>query len=201
MVDDIFADIEEAADKDKEDKTIDLGPISRLVDQQAMLERTALETHVQNLYSFIKLNNMSIETIEEAMKLRAKDLFKVRQVQIPEMMKEFGLNAIESTSGTAIKIMDGLSVTIKDADKLHAFLRKNEAGDLIKNKITIEVENEEKRKEVVKLLESKELNYEVKEAVHNATLKKHVKDLRKDGKDLPNESVKIYEYEYSKIKK
>lgn len=198
---DIFKDIEAAADEDKKDKVIDLGPISRLVDKQHMLEKSAIELDVNCLYAYIKEHDISMATLEEATKKRAKDLFNVRQVQIPELMKEFGLNAIESSSGVKIKIMDGLSVTVKDKDKLHKFLRDNDAGDLIKNNVTVEVENEEKRKEVVELLEKHDFSVTSKEAVHAATLKKHVKGMLEKGKAIPEESLKTYEYEYSKIKK
>lgn len=200
---DIFADIAKAGKEEQQKQQVDLGPITRLVDTQAMLEGGKNDDHVSDIYNFINEMDASIETLEEVMKLRKKDLFNVRQVQIPEMMKEFGLEEVRSTSGTSIKIMDGLSVTVKNADKLYQFLRDNEAGDLIKDVVIVmaDADTEKVMKEVIESLNKIDCLFERKESVHNGTLKKYVKELLKEGKTVPEEAVNLYQYEYSKIKK
>lgn len=198
---DIFGALEEAADREQEEKTIDLGPISRLVDKQGRLESKADQTDVEILYQEVLRTDASIDTIEEVLKRRKKDLFKVRQQQIPELMQEFGLSTVATSGGVKIKIEKGVSVTTKSQEKLHKYMRANGAGDLIKNQLMVVVANEEERKEVVAKLDETMCEYKPKEGVHSATLKKYVKDLLEEGKQLPPEAANVYEYEYSKIQK
>ena len=197
-MDDIFKEIEEAGDKVKKEQTIDLGMISRLVESQVMLERKANDWNVNKIISFSRTNEYSIEDLEEALKLRKKVLFNIRQVQIPEVMKEFGLDSIKTTTGTTIKIKGDISVSIKDETNFFKYLRENEAGDLIKEVIIVSVTSEE-RKEVIDTLDQTECVYETKEGIHAQTLKKYIKGLREKGVKVPENLVSIYEYQFSKI--
>lgn len=197
---DIFAAIEEAGDKDKESKKVDLGPISRMVEVQAMLEAKADTDLVRRLNKVIKDYKISIGTIQECLKDRNKELYRVRQQQIPEMMKEFGLDALKTTDGTSIKIMGDISVTKKDEQKLFKYLRANKAGDLIKNQVIVSVEDNGEREEVIEALDNTSCCYVAKETIHAGTLKKHIKSLQKEGKQIPEDAVAVFNYEYSKIK-
>lgn len=197
---DIFSDIEKAGDEVKKTQKVDLGPVSRMVEIQGMLEAKANPDLVRRLNKVIKDYNISIDTIAECLKERNKELFRVRQQQIPEIMKEFGLDAVTTTDGTSIKIVGDISVTKKDDEKLFKYLRANNAGDLIKNQVIVSVNNEEERLEVVKVLDGTVCDYAIKEAIHAGTLKKHIKALKKEGKVPPEDAVAVFDYEYSKIK-
>lgn len=200
-MEDIFGDIEKAADEDNAKKQIDLGPISRLVKKQAILEGPANPKIVGALYTQLIGMGGSVKDLEEALKILNKDLFQVRQVQIPELMKEFGLDGIQTDTGTKIEIKDGISVSVRDKEKLHAYIRSQDSGDLIKDSITIETDTEESRKEVMELLEKIDCMFERKEGIHSGTLKKFIKDGLAKGNKPPDEAVNIYEYRFSKIKK
>jgi hypothetical protein len=198
---DIFSAIEEAGDEIKEERIIDLGPISRLVEKQAMLEGPVDISMEDRLSRFIQKENVSVATIEECLRNRKKDLYKVRQQQIPEIMKSFELDAITTTSGTEIKIIGDISITRKSDEKLFDYLRSNDAGDLIKNKIIVSVDNEAERRYLAKKLEEEDCIFESKEDIHSGTLKKYLKELKKEGKAVPEDAVSVFDYEYSKIKK
>ena len=197
---DIFKEIEEAGDKVREKQEIDLGPISRLADRQKLLESKSTEKNIDSIYGLACRLNASIEDLEEALKKRKKDLYNVRQVQIPELMKEFGLDSITTINGAKIKIQDGVSVTTKDQSALFIYLRKHNAGDLIKNQIIIPTDNEESRIKITKLLEDIQAPFEEKASVHSATLKKYVKDKLKEGIKIPEKIVSTFEYKVSKVK-
>lgn len=196
----IFAEITKADNEIKKTQKIDLGPISRLVDQQAMLEAKLDQTNADSLYQIVKENSMSLADLAEVAKMRGKDLFNVRQIEIPELMKEFGLTVVESTSGTKIQILDGINVTVKDKAAMHKFLRDTHAGDLIKDNIVITMDDEKERKEVMEVLENTMCSFVQNESVNGQTLKKHVKGMLEKGETIPD-SMSIYEYKYSKIKK
>jgi len=200
MVEDIFSEIEKAGEEVKKAKKVDLGPISRMVEVQSMLEGKADDELVRRLNKVIKDYKISIGTITECLKDRNKELFRVRQQQIPELMKEFGLDAVTTTDGTSIKIVGDISVTKKDDKKLFKYLRANDAGDLIKNQVIVSVNDEKERLEVVAALDETMCSYESKEGIHAGTLKKHIKALKKLGKAIPEDAVAVFDYEYSKIK-
>lgn len=201
MNDSIFSDIEKAADADEERKEIDLGPISALAKKQAMMEHPADDFRVKTLYGTIKKNGLSVADVEAALKMLKKDLFQVSQVQIPELMKEFGLDAITTNTGVKIEVKDGISVSVRDQQKLFAYVRENDSGDLIKNSIVVQTDTTDGRKEVLKLLENADCFFEEKEVLHPATLKKFIKDGLEKGNRPDDDVVNIYEYRFSKIKK
>lgn len=197
----IFEAIEKAGDKAQESKKVDLGPLSVLVEKQGMLESKLDKNHVSELNKIILDNNLSIETIAECLKMRNKELFKIRQQQIPEVMKEFGLTEVKALDGTSIKIVGDINVTKKDDAKLFKYLRDNKAGDLIKNQVIVTVEDEKERLEVITELDKTSCSYETKEGIHAGTLKKYVKELKKEGKQIPEDAVGVFDFEYSRIKK
>jgi hypothetical protein len=198
---DIFADMEAAAAQiEKENQQIDLGPISRLVDKQQMLEAKPGLDRVKKLLKLVDEIGASVADIDETVKQRKKHLFNVRQVQIPEMMRGFGLKSVTTETGTTIEIKDGLSVTVKSADRLYAFLRQKGLGDIIKDTITVAVDDEKSGKGVIESLEKLGVLFNRKEAVHGGTLKKQCKLLLEKGETVPPEVATLYQYEYSNIK-
>lgn len=196
----IFDAISEAGEKVKKDKKVDLGPLSILVEKQGMLEGKADPDLVRRLDKVIKDYKISIGTISECLKNRNKELFRVRQQQIPEIMKEFGLDGVKALDGTSIQIVGDISITKKDEQKIFKYLRDHEAGDLIKNQVIVTVDNEEERKEVIESLDKTSCCYEAKEGIHAGTLKKYIKSLKEKGKQIPEDAVAVFDYEYSKIK-
>lgn len=199
---DIFQEFQKAAETDEQEKEkeIDLGRISRLVDIQAAMERDPDNRNVNQLYNHIKRERYSNNDVEEALKLLGKDLFRVKQQQIPELMDEYGLESITTKSGDTIKIEKGLSLSVRDHDKLHAYLRKHNYGDLIKNVITVPIRGESLRKEVTDFLQANNTPYDQKEAVHHKTLSAHIKKGLETGQVPGDDIVNIHEYKYSKIK-
>jgi predicted transcriptional regulator len=198
---DIFKEFEEEAKKEK-NKAVDLGPVSALVKKQAMLERKAVPVCVATLYRFIKEQNFSVSEVEEALKLRKADLNDIKNNQIPELMREYGLSSVTTDDGATIEIKDGLSVTVKDQEKLLAYVREQEAGDLIKNNLTIAIKGEEKTVDHIRdVLNELGVEHNEKEAIHPQTLKKFIKGQLKEGKRPDDNVVNIYEYRYSNIKK
>lgn len=198
---DIFQVIEAAGEADKKAQKIDLGPISVLADKQAALESKALESRVNLVYSLCEKIGASVLDIEEALKKRKKDLFNIRQIQIPELMKEFGLESLKTNTGASIEIKGGVSVSIKDNKKLFKYVRDCNSGDLIKNVIIIEASDDGTREGLITFLEESFVPFEQKESIHSATLKKFVKEQIESGKKPPENAVNTFEYNFSKLKK
>lgn len=200
---DIFSDIEAAAEKEEEQlrKEVDLGLITKLVNRQLSLEEKANEDRVNKIMTLVDSIGASIGDIEEALKQRKKVLFNIRQIQIPEIMREFGLESITTLQGKKIEIKGDISVSVKNQERLFWYLRENDAGDLVKNQVIVDVSNEGERQEILELLERTACSFEAKESVHASTLKKYVKDCLEKGQKIPEDIVSTFEYQFSKIKK
>jgi len=197
---DIFKDLEKEADALEEEKSqVDLGPLSRLVQRQARLEAQSKENTVNKLVNYIKQLDASVKDVEQALKARKRDLFNISQVQIPELMKEIGLESITTTDGSIINLKKDFSTTIKNEEGFFKYLRDNNYGDLIKDKIAITIQSEKEVKLFEKLIDQVDCFYERKTGVHPQTLKKFVNDQLAEGNKIPEDLLKIYEYQFSKL--
>lgn len=197
---DIFKDIEQAAKEDQSKKDIDLGFISDMVRQQAALEAKEVGHNAEDIYSYAAGLGYSVADLEGALKMLKKDLFNIKQIQLPELMQEFGLDSVTTSNGAKLEIKSGLTVTVKDTQGLHAYLREQMAGDLIKDTVVITVDSDGVREEISKLLSEVECDFERKESIHSMTLKKYIKDCLGRGVRPPEDVVKVYEYRYANIK-
>lgn len=201
---DIFQDITEAAEEDAKNTTVDLGPLNPLISRQIELEAKTDLGKVNSIYDEVCRTSASVSDVEEALKRLKKDLFKIKQVQIPEFLKGLGIRTIETDEGFTIEIKGDVSVSVKDKVKLYQFIKDQKHGDIIKDSLKVEFgEITEAEWEGLQLYMDKNINcsYERSEAVHAQTLKKFVRTMLKDGITIPPEFANIYEYEYSNLKK
>lgn len=195
----IFDDIAKAEEEEK--KIIDLGILSPMVSKQAMLEAPKNDITVDTLYKKAQALFASVADLEAIVKLRKKELFNVRQIQIPEHMAELGLESVTTEDGTTINIKGDITVTLKDPQAFYSLLRKEGKGDIIKDTITVTLQKDSEAPKIVKALEKANCLFDRKETVHFQTLKKYFKELRKKGKNVSEEIAGVYEYKYSKLKK
>lgn len=192
---DIFADLEKDIEK-QESKTLDLGPITKLVSRQVALEEKPHPGFVQGLVSYIRENRLSIGDIEEALKIIKSELNWIRTKGIPEYLVEWGIDGLETEEGHKLKLKTGLSITIKDHDRFYRFVREQNHGDIIKDVVTVEDPDD-----IINLLVDHEKRFERKESIHGNTLKKFIRICLEKGIDVPQELVNIYEYRYAQIKR
>ena len=203
-MEDIFSDILEAGEEaeKQEAKSIDLGPLSELAKRQAALEAKPDQIKVDSLLDHIKKISASIKDVEEVLKAHKKVLNAVRQKEIPETMKAFNLSEVTTDTGAKITIKSDVSCTIKDPDKLYAFVSDRGDGAIIKDNVTVVMPEDSKElfDALSTMLEAQDAAYERKRAIHGGTLKKYVKDRQAEGVALPEEAIKVFEYSYAKLK-
>lgn len=198
---DIFSDIEAAAEEDAKNKTFDLGPLTPMIEKQKRLEAKPNTEEVDYLYNVFVERGSSISDVEEALKNLKKDLFRIKQNQIPEFMKGVGLKEVKTEDGFKLKIEDGISITVRDRLVLNAFIRSQNYGSIIKDAIIVELGeiSPEELEQINNILETIDCSYERKESVHGQSLKKFIKDMMKAGIDIPKDSANVFEYQYSTI--
>ncbi len=196
----IFEEIEKAGDEEKAKQKIDLSIIGQLANTQAELEAPVNENKVEKIWKSILHMNPSVKDLEAVVKKLKKIYFNVRQVQIPQYMEEFGLESITTENGNKIEIKGDVSCTIRDDIDFFNYLRKEDYGDLIKDIITVNVNNGKQAKEVIKTLTKTESLFDRKQSIHPQTLKKFAREQLAKGKKIPK-SLNVYEYKYSKLKR
>lgn len=140
---------------------------------------------------------------EEIVKKIKKDLYVLSSETIPEKMKALGLTAFEMDTGESLKVIKKVTASISEKNKTaaHKWLVKKGHGDIIKHTVTTKFSmgEESKAKALVKQLNTKGLNYDVKQAVHSQTLKAFVNEQLEKGNDIDTELLGVFEYNVTKI--
>lgn len=164
---------------------IDLKRLSELANRQLLLQ-------------------LEILTLLAKAEGKAKELKKISQDLLPDLMNEVGLSDFKLTDGSQVELVDKLIASIKKDDEPKAFtwLRDEGEEDLIKNtiKASLGMEEDDKVEEIVKFMEEQEIDCEIKASIHNGTLRKFVKGKLEEGEKLP-EYFGIHEYKEAKITK
>jgi len=199
---DIFSQIEEADQEDRANQELDLGPLGPLAEKQNLLEKKADPKNIARLYKVTQDHKLSIADLEGVIKLLKKDLYDVKQVQIPEFMKTVNMKAVKTDQNISVEIKNGYSTTIRDQEGFYGFVREQESGDIIKDSITITLEESEREKvdEIFETLDRLDLFFERKEAIHAQSLKKFVRICMEKGIKIPEDVANVYEYQYSEVK-
>lgn len=126
---------------------------------------------------------------EHKLKLAKSARDNIANTQIPELMKELGVEFIGLAGGRRVDVTPILSVTPLAADRplVFAALEEQGAGALIKTTVSVPFGRgqDEKVKELLELLQTKGLAGKLDKKVEPQTLKKHVKERLLEGKPVP----------------
>lgn len=194
---DIFKDLAEISEKKEELQLDDLGIVSRMIKKQDIIEGEANEQAAEELYREVQEKKISVATLEEVLKKRKRDLFQIKQVELPELMNSFGLAEFKTKDGLSVTIEAGLSVSVKDDQEFFEFLERIGYNALIKDELIIKTTGD-KREEVIELLKGRD--FVEKKSVHPMTLKKFVKDQMSNGAEIPA-SLTVHEYKIAKLRR
>ena len=80
-----------------------------------------------------------IEQVEQDLKKLKDDERLYSEKQIPDLMQQAGISELKLADGSSVKIRPSYHAKIADRNKSEAFtwLRNNNAGDIIKNDLTV----------------------------------------------------------------
>lgn len=206
----IFEEIDKVEDEPKITKE-NMESISNLGRKQSELEKPSEQQKdlVNLLVNFIRKNKISVPSVEAALNVRKQDLFKIKNMELPEAMKNIGMNSFEMESGAKIEIKSDVSVSVPAEKRIefNSWMIRKGHQDLIKNKVVVQFpkEGRQSSRRFVKYLSryyanKGTCNYEEKEEIHPQTLKSFVKRLLREGGKLPLNLINIHEYSFTKIK-
>ena len=152
----------------------------------------SLSNEVQKMESLVK----EIESIEENLKKKKKDLDVISAEVIPTMMSEMGLSHLKLMDGSSVDVKPNYSASISIANREAAFgwLRNNGLGDIIKNEISVSFGRNEDNKaaDYAVLAESQGFQPQQKLKVEPMTLKALVRERIEAGKEMPTEIFNIF---------
>ena len=165
-------------------------------DQQNAMKKTeniqSLADQVERLEKLQK----EIESAEEQLKQKKKNLEHVSGEVIPTMMAEMGLSHLKLMDGSSVDVKPHYSATITQANKEAAFnwLRNNGLGDIIKNEISVSFgRNEDTRAaDYAELAKGHGFEPTQKLKVEPMTLKALVRERIEAGKEMPTEIFNVF---------
>jgi hypothetical protein len=120
-----------------------------------------------------------IKQKEEELAERKKAFMAISQVEIPELLHEYGLSEIKLKNKKKIIVKENVSVSVPDEkdEAFNAFLKQKGAEDLVKLQISFGRMPVSSQRALFAFLQANEYEFDSKKGVHPMTLKKFVGDL------------------------
>lgn len=145
---------------------------SEPITEDALTKLEAAVERFQNLEA-------EVETLKETLSEKTKTFLAVSQVEIPELLHQYGLSEIKLKNKKKVIVSQGVSVSVPDEkqETFNDFLKAHDAEDLVKLQISFGRMPESMQRALFAFIGAMEYEYEAKKAVHPSTLKKYVSDL------------------------
>ena len=137
-----------------------------------------------------------IEKMEEVIKELKEEEKTISEEVIPNLMQEAGVSMIKTEDGKTVKVSQFYAARIPESKKDEAFdwLRENDAGDMIKNIVSLNFGKSEDAAAaaLVEELIQRKLNVSQKMKVEPMTLKSYVKTEIEKGRSVPMDLFGVY---------
>ena len=174
-------------------------------DQQDAMKRTDNIQSLADQVERLEAMQQQLETQENAIKEKKKQIQHLSGEVIPTMMSEMGLAELKLHDGSHLKVSTSYRATITEANKEAAFnwLRENGLGDIIKNEISVSFGRNEDNKaaDYAELAKSSGFQPTQKMKVEPMTLKALVRERIEAGKEMPTEIFGVFSENKTTIKR
>lgn len=156
-----------------------------------------LQRAVQLAELLLKLRQ-NVERLETELEAAKKDMRRVEQEDLPDLMQELGLETFKLTTGELIEVKPEVDCGISEErrTRAHAWLTENGFGGLIKTEVVAKFGREEREAAVAC---AQQIGGEMIERVHPSTLKSFVKEQMAAGKPVPFDLFGVHPYNKVKI--
>lgn len=150
--------------------------------------------------------DVEIENIEATLKEMKREREVLSSETIPSKMQELGINETTMKDGSKVTVKEGFhcKIPLDKVEDAHNYLRENDLGDIIKNKVATSFGTGEDNMagDLAGYIESTYgITPEVKESVHPSTLKATLKRRHEEGLTDPDDLFGIYIRPETKITK
>jgi hypothetical protein len=147
-----------------------------------------------------------IEAMEETLKDLKGRNNRMKTLDLPDMMAEYGMTAIKLESGQTVEVSDFVQGSLpKDLERRKAaidWLAANGAVDLIKNEVSVEFTKTQHNlaKATAQKLREDGLNVIEQETVHPQSLLAFAREKMRNGEEIPLEQIGLFSGRTVKIK-
>ena len=161
---------------------------------------------MSELKRIVELGNLlvrqrrKVDGLKDDLDLAMRELRRIETEDLPELMREVGINSVALEDGTTIEVSEDVECSITEAkrDEAHRWLIDNGFGGLIKTEV-IKTFGRGERDAAQQCAE--QIGGLTMERVHPSTLKSFIKEQLAAGKPIPFEPFGIFPYNRAKIKK
>ena len=154
------------------------------VDQQGL-------TSVAAVARLIREKQEAVETLENALKERKKQLQKLTDEEMPALLAEIGMSSFTLDDGSTVEIKQtyGASILVKNRQEAHNWLREKGFDDIIKNTVLCQFGRGEDEEAIAFSYLAQKQGYipQQKTEVHPQTLRAFVKERCEAGEEFPME--------------
>ena len=156
-----------------------------------------LHRAVQLAELLLKLRE-NVARLEGELETAKKDMRRVEQEDLPELMQELGLETFKLKSGETIEVKPEIDcgITEERRAKAHDWLTANGFGGLIKTEVVAKFGRDEREAAVAC---AEQIGGEMVERVHPSTLKSFIKEQMAAGNAVPFELFGVHPYNKVKI--
>ena len=154
------------------------------VDQQGL-------TSVAELARLIRDKEVDIESLENSLKDRKKQLQKLTDEEMPAMLAEIGMSSFTLEDGSTVEIKQtyGASILVKNRPEAFEWLRDKGHDDIIKNTVLCQFGRgeDDQASDFSAFAQKQGFLPEQKTEVHPQTLRAFVKERCEAGEEFPME--------------
>jgi len=156
-----------------------------------------LQRVVQLAELLLKLRE-NVERLETQLENAKKDMRRVEQEDLPDLMQELGLETFKLKTGETVEVKPEVDcgITEERRARAHDWLTANGFGGLIKTEVVAKFGRDE-REEAVRAANL--INGEMVERVHPSTLKSFIKEQMAAGNPVPFDLFGVHPYNKVKI--
>ena len=168
-------------------------------DNAAPEESGASLERIVALARLLRQHQATVETLTEELTDAKEALRKVEQEDLPELMRELGLELMRLEDGSTVEVVNEVQCAITEAnrERAHAWLTDNGFDGLIKTEVSVSYGRGERPKAIVL---AASIGGTLKESVHPATLKSFVKEQMEAGTKVPFDLFSVFPYAKAKLK-
>lgn len=168
-------------------------------DNAAPQEAGASLERIVALARLLRQHQVTVETLTDELTDAKEALRKVEQEDLPELMRELGLELMRLEDGSTVEVVNEVQCAITEAHRpaAHAWLQDNGFGGLIKTEVSVAFGRGE---QAAALALAAQIGGTLKEAVHASTLKAFVKEQMEAGTKVPFDLFSVFPYAKAKLK-
>ena len=148
-------------------------------------------TSVASLAKKQKNQEQKVKDLEAELKEAKKELLRISDEEIPNLMTETGLASIKLDDGSSLEIKNiyGASILVANREKAYDWLREHGHDDIIKNKVvaTFGRGQEDDAKVFMRVAYDNGVATDQESKIEPQTLKAWVKERMEAGEEFPTE--------------